>query len=90
MYLFRKVVFNCKQATMLSLKKEEGKISLNERLKLYYHLLFCKVCRNFIRQSHDINHSGKSISESLFINPPFSLTEERKRSIQRQLDSFNQ
>jgi hypothetical protein len=90
MYLFRKIVFNCKQATILSLKKEEGKISLNERLKLSDHLLYCKVCRNFIRQSHDINRSGKAISESLFTNPPFSLTEERKQAMQRQLDAIKQ
>jgi hypothetical protein len=44
---FKKTLYNCKQATLLSLKRDEGRISLVERVKLAYHLLYCEPCRKF-------------------------------------------
>jgi hypothetical protein len=89
-YLFKKTVLNCKQATLLSLKKEEGKISFGENIKLIYHLLYCKYCKRFIKQSSIINHLGETINESLFSHPTNILPAESKENIQRQVDSLGQ
>ena len=89
MYLFKKIVFNCKQATLLSLKKEEGIISVNERLKLYYHLLYCKYCRRFAKQSSIINKQGNHFSNSLFFDPPHLLSAQKKKIIQDKIDTLN-
>lgn len=88
-YPFKKTVFNCSQATLLSLKKEEGKITLTEHVKLSYHLLYCGVCREFIRQSHVINKIGKGMGKALLHTPPFSLTKERKQSLREQIELLN-
>lgn len=85
MYLFKKLVYNCKHATQLSLKKEEGKISLRERVQLWYHLLYCSFCRRFIRQSHEINAIGKELKDHLQQNPPFTLSPESREKIREQL-----
>lgn len=85
-YLFKKTAYNCKQATLLSLKKEEGKLSLMESLKLSYHLLHCDPCQKFIEQSHQINQIGEQVAQVLLNRPPFSLSEERKQRIQGQID----
>jgi hypothetical protein len=87
-YLFKKTVLNCKQATLLSLKKEEGRISFMENIKLQYHVLYCKYCRRFIKQSAVINHQGAQIPESLFNHPAHTLPAETKAKIQRQLDNM--
>lgn len=89
-YPFKKTVFNCKQATLLSLKKEEGTISVKERIKLYYHLLYCKYCRFFAKQSSLINNQGTSLRNSLFSDPPHLLSAEKKETIQQQIDMLDQ
>lgn len=89
-YLFKKTVLDCKQATLLSLKKEEGKISIPERVKLFYHLLYCIYCRRFVKQSSIINQMGKAVADSIFTHPPHSLSEKIKDDIQHQIDNPGQ
>ena len=89
-YLFKKTVFDCKQATLLSLKKEEGKASILERVKLFYHLLYCIYCRRFIKQSAIINHIGKGVVNSIFTHPPHTLSATIKEDIQQQIDNSSQ
>ena len=89
-YLLKKTVFNCKQATLLSIKKEEGKISMFEKVKLFYHLLYCSYCRRFAKQSSIINHIGKGIVDSIFTQPPHTLSDKVKEGIQQQIDSSGQ
>lgn len=89
-YLFKKTVFNCKQATLLSLKKEEGKISIIERVKLFYDLLYCSYCRRFVKQSSIINHITKGIVNLIFIHPPHSLSAKAKEDIPQQIDNLSQ
>lgn len=90
LYPFKKNVFNCKQATLLSIKKEEGKLSFTGKVKLQYHLFYCKYCRRFIKQSAVINKAGSDTAESLFTNPPHLLSPETKENIQHQIDTAGQ
>ncbi|NOT94078.1 hypothetical protein [Ferruginibacter sp.] len=90
LYLFKKNVFNCKHATLLSLKNEEGKISFIEKIKLHYHLLYCKYCKRFIKQSAVINKAGNDTAESLFTNPSHLLSAKTKENIQRRIDTTGQ
>ena len=89
-YLFKKTVYNCKQATLLSLKREEGKITMPERVKLTYHLFYCSSCRHFVKQSSMINHIGKEVVHSIFTHPPHTLSAKMKEDIQQQIDSSAQ
>ncbi|MBX7127357.1 MAG: hypothetical protein K1X47_16805 [Cyclobacteriaceae bacterium] len=86
MYLFRSLVFNCKRATLLSIKKAEGNITLLERAQLAYHLLYCDPCRQFIRQSAQIDKALSDASHSLHAKPPFALPSAARQRIQQQLD----
>ena len=46
----------CKQATYLTLKKEEvKKLSFKEELALKLHMAICKFCRAFRKQSEMMN-----------------------------------
>lgn len=87
-YLFKKTVFNCQQATFLSMKKEEGRITFFENFKLSYHLLYCDPCRRFIEQSGRINQTGKEIWQVLNSRPPFALSETSRGEIQKQIDQL--
>ena len=41
----------CKKAVDLISKKEEGKISLQQRFALWQHLASCSLCRHFSKQN---------------------------------------
>lgn len=87
-HLFSKTVFDCRQATFLSVKKEEGTITLPERIKLSYHLFYCGPCRRFIDQWKLLSQKNR---ERTFFSrrPPFSLPPEVRDRIRRQLYQLN-
>jgi hypothetical protein len=86
MYVFKKIVFDCKQATLLSIKKEQGKITFVERLKLSYHLLYCDPCRKFIAQWKQLGNAGKTLEKILSSRPPFLLPANVREKIQQEID----
>ena len=73
--LLRKVMYNCKEATLLIVKREQEQLSLLARFKLYYHLLNCGVCRSFQAQSMFINSLTHKIAGSLDFDPPYKLSD---------------
>ncbi|MFY8127860.1 MAG: hypothetical protein ACOVMM_05745 [Chitinophagaceae bacterium] len=44
----------CKEASFLISKKQEVSISIIDRLKLLFHLFYCKVCARFLKQTNAI------------------------------------
>jgi hypothetical protein len=87
-YLFKKTVYNCHQATLLSIKRDEGAITLFERVKLAYHLMYCDPCRRFISQSRQLDKAGKELNELLAKRPPFELSADAKTRIQNIVDKL--
>lgn len=84
--LFRRIVYDCHEATLLSIKKDEGKITLRERVQLWYHLLACDPCRNFIKQSALINQAGKKLQQLMGTQPPYKLSDTVRSRIQAEID----
>ncbi len=85
----RNSIYNCKQATLLVLKKKEQRLSIAERASLFIHLLFCDPCKRFVKQSDFIDHSLHHCDEMLHDQPVHSLSEETRKKIQQELDSAN-
>jgi hypothetical protein len=85
-YLFKKTITNCRKATLLSLKRDEGKITLTERVKLSYHLMFCIYCRRFIKQSHLMDEQMEQLDQAFFENPPHEMSSESMSILQEQID----
>lgn len=48
-------MISCKEATLLSLQREEHHLGAKKALQWYVHLAFCKFCRAFTRQSSWVN-----------------------------------
>lgn len=70
---------------MLILKGEARQLTFSEKLKLYYHLLYCPLCRRFRKQSQQLNKNLQRYTESLHEHPPFTLSEPLKKKIQDSL-----
>ncbi len=52
---FKKIIYNCKQATLLIEKKQIKKLSFRETMELRIHLIGCSMCRLYKKQSQVIN-----------------------------------
>lgn len=52
-------MMSCKEATLLASKKEEGRITLVERVKLAIHMFICVYCKRFVQQTNVIAHKAK-------------------------------
>lgn len=70
----------CEEATFLMAKKEEGKLSLTEKMKLSMHTSMCSFCRKFEKQTMWIGSESKQVQAE--DNLPL-ITKER---IERMLD----
>lgn len=84
----KNIVRNCKEATLIALKKEEGKISFKERIQLAIHLMYCDACKQFIKQSAIINKAMKQLHQKLHTHPSHILSTEAKEKMQQQLGSI--
>ena len=73
---------SCKQATTYIVKKEEGKISLYNRLQLWLHLGICGLCKLFMKQNKLINQSAGELDN----HTNSSLSTEEKNTIIRYLN----
>ena len=60
-FLMNYLMINCKEATLLMAKKEEGKLSLLGRMKLSVHTSMCSLCKMFEKQMIKIAEESKQI-----------------------------
>ena len=61
MSYLKRIVYNCKKATLLIEKKELGRLTLREFIELRIHLFGCSFCRLYKKQSLMINDMVKEL-----------------------------
>ncbi len=54
-------MLSCNEATFLMAKKEEGKLTFFERIKLLFHTSMCRFCRLFEKQTKQIREESRHI-----------------------------
>lgn len=59
--MMKYLMVNCKEATFLMAKKEEGKLSFKERIKLTMHTSMCSLCRKFEKQTSKIAEESRHV-----------------------------
>lgn len=52
--------YNCKEATKTAARKQEEPVSFRENLLLHVHLLYCGLCRRFVKQVAQLKESLKN------------------------------
>lgn len=78
--MMKYLMLNCKEATFLMAKKEEGKLSLSKRIKLSIHTSMCSFCKKFEKQTIQIGKESKHLQANDNL-PVFS-----KERIERMLE----
>lgn len=76
---------NCKEATLLTVKGEEVKLSVQERVQLAIHLLYCSTCRRFKKESDKLKTYLLQLNEQLLKEPPYRMSEQLKATLQSRL-----
>ncbi len=80
------IKYNCLQAQRKGLQQQYGFLGLISRLKLKYHLMYCKVCRNFLKDSLEIDQVMFDNAESMHQYPKYTLSEEEKKIMKNFFD----
>lgn len=81
--MMRYLMISCKDATMLTARNEEGKLSLSEKFKLRMHTSMCSICKKFEKQAHTIAIESKEVMADA------ELSEPVKQRIQKMLSEFS-
>lgn len=77
---------NCRQATMLSEKKKEGKISAMEKFGLWWHtVVVCKFCRLFFKQTELIAKAGVKAANEVRFELDAAKKEELKHLLSQEV-----
>ncbi len=81
---FKRILNNCVEASLLSLKNEEEKITFKQKMEMKFHILFCKCCKNFTKQSPMIDESMKAYFKDIENNPPVKASDDFKARMKEQ------
>lgn len=77
-------MISCKEASELSIKRQEKAISLKHRLQLWMHLSMCKLCKSFDQQTKWIGTALKKMTIEA------AYTAEEKSELKRKVLNTDQ
>jgi len=60
-FMMKYLMLNCKEATLLMAKKEEGKLFILGKMQLSMHKSTCSFCRKFEQQTKQISKESKHV-----------------------------
>ncbi|MCB0697259.1 MAG: hypothetical protein KDC07_07835 [Chitinophagaceae bacterium] len=82
-------MISCKEATYLVSKKEQGKITIAERIRLSLHLMICKFCKRFEKQNKIITEHAKRLEHVLYNEGETTLPDSYKEHIRSSVTGNN-
>lgn len=75
-------MISCKEATYLTSKLEEGKLSFSEKVKLKLHFALCSVCKIFSLQNKYIAKHAKHIEKTQMDDNDVKLPGDKRDQIE--------
>jgi hypothetical protein len=78
-----KIWISCQDATYLEERRREGKITFSSRFALWLHLLYCRFCKRFVRQSDLIKKYTRQMANA---ETPYTLSSSRKQALRKILE----
>lgn len=74
-------MISCKEASLLSAKNEDGKLTLGEKFRLRLHIMICKVCQVVQKQNKFVIDHAKNVDSRIVDK----LTAEEKDEIAKKV-----
>ncbi|MBK3519316.1 anti-sigma factor family protein [Carboxylicivirga marina] len=85
-----KMMISCKEATFLISKKQQDKLTRIEKIQLTFHLMMCKYCRRFERQTKFITKAIKKMNRRVEKQGvPMQMTDAQKQQLRQKLNEAN-
>lgn len=78
--MMKDLKMTCRDATYLYEKKKEGKITISERIGLWWHLIICKFCSLFFMQMEKLEKSARNLPDKTATST--TLNPDSKRKLQ--------
>jgi hypothetical protein len=85
MSYLKKVIYNCKQATLLIEKRQIRTLSFRETIELRIHLAGCSMCKLYDKQSQVINQMVQQLFHDA-MQAPFTLDDAYKKELQERIE----
>ncbi len=82
---FGKILHGCEDVSMLIVRSSADNLTLQEKALIRSHLLFCRCCKNFIKESAAIDKSLTTYFKEQETAPAHSLSEDFKRALEEKL-----
>jgi hypothetical protein len=82
----KKIIYNCKQATLLIEKKQIKKLSFREAIELRIHLTGCSMCKLYNKQSHVINTMVHQLFHDSMQSSAPTLDDDFKKELQERIE----
>jgi hypothetical protein len=86
--VLKRVIYNCKSAQRLAIKKQESKLTPFEYLQYKIHLRGCSICREFEHFSRVINQFFSRERQEMHRQPKDRLSSEEKGELQRKVNAL--
>jgi hypothetical protein len=80
-----KILHGCQDVSMLIVRSSDTELSLSEKVLLHSHLLFCKCCKNFIKESTAIDKSLEVYFKEMETAPRHTLSDDFKFALAKKL-----
>jgi hypothetical protein len=81
-----KVMMDCEQATMASTRNDLEPLGFMKRLQLRMHLMGCKFCREFAKQSKQVNGELDQMKEIDPQNLKVHLAHDQKERLNETIE----
>lgn len=89
MSYFKKILNNCHEVSILSIKGEKERLSFKNKFELAIHLAFCNCCKNFIQQSEKIDTAIKFWANNNLNQNDTKLSTEFKEKLKIEIKNLN-
>jgi len=89
MKLMQKIMLSCKQATFFSSIKSFRELKLVNKIQLKLHLMMCKNCAEFDKQSQIIDNSLHDFHSNKQLLSKESLSSEKIQGIKSTVNTSN-
>ena len=78
-----KFIISCDEATTICDKNQYGEASFSEKMKLSFHLMFCKFCKTYSKQNGFMSKIFAHFAQNC--ESEHHLTEEEKEEMNQKL-----
>lgn len=85
MSYLKKIIYNCKHATLLIDKKATTRLNLREIFELRIHLIRCSFCKLYSKQSSVINDMVQELFRSS-MSKENTLDDDFKKELQERIE----